>query len=160
MKKLLGIILAGALLFGLTGIAAADNEDSHNVTVNVEAINELAISGGNITLTINSANAGSQPIDATDNTMCDLKWTTNQTSKKITVATDNDSQNFTLKVAAQGVNGGTAASEVILDTSAQNFVTGISETLGICDLSYTASATASQGTGSDEHEVTYTLTDQ
>ena len=69
------------------------------------------------------------------------------------------SQNFTLKVLAQNVTGGTAAPEVTITNTATNFVTGIATTTGGCDLQYTASATAAQGTGSDVHTVTYTLTD-
>lgn len=136
---------------------AADN-DSHSVTVQVVAINELAISGGNLILTINSATAGSDPDDATDSSTCDLVWTTNETSKKITVQTDQAAPTFELKVIAQNVVGGTASAEVTLSTSAEDFVTNVSTTTGSCDLSYTASATAGQGTGSDVHAVLYTVT--
>lgn len=158
MKKLsrVGIILV--LVLGLKGVANASNTDNHTVTVTVSAINEVAIVGGNVTLTINTATAGSEPTNATDNTTADLNWTTNEATKKITVATSLASPTFTLKVLAQNVTGGTAASEVTLSTTATNFVTGISSTTGGCDLSYTASATAAQGTGSDAHTVTYTLT--
>lgn len=142
----------------LAGAAWGADSDSHTVTVQVSAVNELAISGGNLTLTISSANAGSELDDATDNTSCDLAWTTNESSRKITVATDLGSPSFTLKVVAQNVSGGTAASEVTLSTTAADFVTGVSQTTGSCDLAYTASATAAQGTGSDVHTVTYTVT--
>jgi molybdopterin-binding protein len=159
MKKLVvGVAVLGALL-GLIGLAMAGDTDNHTVTVEVQAINEAAISGGNLTLTINTATAGQEPDDAVDNTTCDLAWTTNESSKKITVETDLASQNFTLKVVAQNVTGGTAASEVTLSTTAGDFVTGVATTTGGCDLQYTASATAAQGTGSDVHTVTYTLTD-
>ena len=124
----------------------------------VSTINELSITGGNFTLTISAATAGSNPTDATDNTTTDLNWTTNAASKKITVATSLAAPTFTLKVVAQTVTGGTAAAEVTLSTIAANFVTGIATTTGSCDLSYTAQATAAQGTGSDAHVVTYTLT--
>lgn len=152
------MLLTAALCSGLVGIALASDTDNHLVTVQVNAINEVAIAGGSITLTINSTAAGQEPDDAVDNTTCDLAWTTNESSKKITVATDNGAQNFTLKVLAQNVTGGTAAAEVTLSTTAEDFVTGIATTTGGCDLRYTASATAAQGTGSDVHTVTYTLT--
>ena len=156
MRKV--VLLAVGLALILAGVAIAADSDNHQVTVTVAAINELAISGGPVTLTINSATAGSEPDDATDNTTCDLLWTTNQASKKITVATDLTPQKFTLKVVAQSVTGGSAASEVTLSTTAQSFVTGVATTTGGCDLAYTASATAAQGTGSDGHTVTYTIT--
>jgi len=160
MKRLIAVCLAVVLVLGLGGVAVVANSDSHTVTVQVNAINELAIEGGNFTLTINSATAGSQPDPATDSTTCDVLWTTNEASKKITVATSVASPppNFTLKVVAQNVNGGTAASEVTLSDTAQDFVTAVGTTIGNCDLAYTASATAAQGTGSDIHTVTYTIT--
>ena len=138
--------------------AFAASSANHTVTVNVSAINEVSISGGNVTLTINAAVAGSNPTDATDATTADLLWTTNESSKKITVATNLASPDFTLKVVAASVSGGTAATEVTLSTTAADFVTAVSTTTGSADLSYTASATAAEGTGSDAHTVTYTMT--
>ena len=150
-------MLVASLLFGLTGVVNSQTAN-HTVTATVSAINEVAIVGGNLTLTINTATAGSNPDDATDNTTCDLNWTTNEVGKKITVATNLVSPTFTLAVVAQNVTGGTAAPSVTLSTTATDFVTGIATTTGTSDLSYTASATAAQGTGSDVHTVTYTIT--
>ena len=158
MSRILLVSTAAICCLALAVPAFAANTASHTVTVTVAAINELAISGGNITLTINSATAGSDPDDATDSTTCDLAWTTNEASKKITAETDLAAPTFTLKVTATSVSGGTAASEVTLSTTPADFVTGIATTVGSCDLSYVASATAAQGTGSDVHTVLYTLT--
>lgn len=156
MTKTLFISIIVALCVCVAGVALATSSVNHTVTVTVSAVNEVAIAGGNVTLTINSATAGSDLDDATDSTTCDLLWTTNEASKKMTVATDLAAPDFTLKVVAQNVSGGTAASEVTLGTTAADFVTGL--TAGSCDLAYTASATAAQGTGSDVHTVTYTIT--
>jgi hypothetical protein len=142
----------------LSGYAVAGPTGNHTVTVTVSAINELAITGGNVTLTIHTATAGSEPDDEVDNTTADLDWTTNESSKKITIVTNLASQNFTLKALAQSVTGGTAASEVTVTDTATNFVTGIATTTGGCDIRYTAQATAAQGTGSDVHTITFTLT--
>ncbi|MEW5768088.1 MAG: hypothetical protein AB1797_10790 [bacterium] len=160
MKKLTEVFLLVAVLgLGLARSAMADNIDAHMVTVTVNPINEVAISGGDLTLTINTATAGNNPDPVTNSTTCDLDWTTNEATKKITVATDLLAPTFTLKVVAENVTGvGTAAPEVTLSITATNFVTGISTTIGGCDLKYTASATAAQGTGSDFHTVIYTLT--
>ncbi len=134
--------------------------DNHTVTVTVVAINEVGITGGNLTLTINTATAGSNPDSQTDNTTCDLNWTTNQASKKITVGTSIVTPSFTLTVEAKNVSGGTAAGVITLSgASAQDFVTGVATTLGTADLEYIGSATAAQGSGSDAHTVTYTITD-
>jgi hypothetical protein len=154
-------LLAAFLILGVIGYALAADNDSHTVTVTVSAINELAITGGNVTLTINTATAGSEPSDAVDNTTADLDWTTNVASKKITIVSNlaSGSQDFTLKAVAQNVTGGTAASEVTVNDSAADFVTGISTTTGGCDIQYTGQALIADGTGSDVHTITYTLTD-
>ncbi len=153
------LLLAMLLVLSVIGYAQAADNDSHTVTVTVSPINELAITGASVTLTCNTATAGQEPDDAVDNLTADLDWTTNEASKKVTVATNLGSPTFTLKVVAQNVTGGTAESEITLSTTATNFVTGVAMTTGGCDLQYTASATAAQGTGSDVHTVTYTLTD-
>jgi hypothetical protein len=156
--KAITLLVASALMITLSaGFVCAGSNDNHTVTVQVNAINEIAISGGSKTLTINAAVAGSNPTSVT-NAQCNLAWTTNETSKKITVATNVSSPNFTLKVEGTSVSGGTSAGQVTLTDSAQDFVTGVAETIGNCTLFYTASATAAQGTGSDVHTVTYTIT--
>ena len=155
-KKLLTAV--SIALLGLSGTALAASSASHDVTVTVSAINEVAVSGGNLTLTISTATAGSEPDAATDSTTCDLSWTTNEASKKITVAAGAAISGATLKVTAANVTGGTSAGQITLSSTAQDFVTGISTTTGSCDLSYEASATASQGTSSNTHTITYTIT--
>jgi hypothetical protein len=137
--------------------AAAGQSASHVVTVEVSAINELILTGGNITLTTSTATAGQQPEPAT-NTVCGLAWTANASNAKITVASSLASPMFTLRVLAQDVTGGTAAAEVTLSSVAVDFITGTGTTTGDCVLRYTAWATAPQGTGRDVHTVTYTLT--
>jgi hypothetical protein len=157
MKTYAALLASVVLIFGCFGLASASNTANHTVTVHVDAINEVAITGGDITLTINSATGGSQPDNAT-NTACHLSWTTNETLKKITVQSDQAAPAFTLKVLATAISGGTAAPQVTITNVAQDFVTGVATTIGTCTLSYTASATAAQGTGEDVHVVTYTLT--
>jgi hypothetical protein len=156
MKAISLLAASAVLIMSGAGFVLAGNSDNHQVTVQVNTINELAITGGSKTLTISSATAGSDPNNAT-NTQCNLAWTTNVTGKKITVATDLSSQNFTLKVEATSISGGTPAGQVTVTDTPADFVTGVAETTGNCTLSYTALATAAQGTGSDVHTVTYTL---
>jgi hypothetical protein len=159
MKKLLGFAAMAVLVLCCTGVVFATNTDNHTVTVTVDAINEIAVTGGDITLTINTATAGSDPDAQTDNT-CGLLWTTNEPGKKITAASDEAAPNFTLKVLAQAVTGGTASAEATLsNTTARDVVEGVATTTGGCTLRYTASATAAQGTGTVNHTVTYTVTD-
>jgi hypothetical protein len=160
MRKYFNISTALVFLLGWYGIGRGQSSANQTVTVQVAAINEIAVTGGNITLTINTATAGSEPDAASDNSSCDLLWTTTEASKKITVATDQASPTFDLMVKPKFVTGGTGVSgEVTLTTSAQDFVTDVATTTGSCDLQYNAVATASDGTGSEVHTVTYTLTD-
>ncbi len=158
LHLLLSLLVAGSLALA-PGVVLAAASASHTVTVQVNAINELATSGGNITLTISTADPGVEPTAAIDVTTCGLVWTTNETSKKITVETDLGAPQFTLVAAAQAVVGGTAAPLVYLSTTAQDYVIGVSETVGSCNLGYGAIATTAQGTGTDVHTIIYTLID-
>ena len=147
----------GLLAVALPGAAFASDTAGHTVTVTVSAINEVSISGGNVALAINSGST-SGPASVSDGATADLLWSTNESDKKITVATDLATIDFPLTVQAQNVSGGTAAGVVTLSTTAQDLVTGISLTDGSADLLYSASADASAGTGSNAHTVTYTIT--
>ena len=60
-RKWMGELLLCIMAFGLIGLAYASDTDQHQVTVQVNAINEVAVQGGDITLTINSATAGQDP---------------------------------------------------------------------------------------------------
>jgi hypothetical protein len=155
--KATSVRLAAVLLMALASVAWAADNDNHQVTVTVDDINELAVTGGDITLTISAATAGQNPNQATDAT-CGLLWTVNTTNKKITVATNQSSFAHTLRVQATSVSGGTSAGEVTISDTAQDLVTGVATTLGNCTLSYRATATAAQGTQSVAHTITYTIT--
>ncbi len=150
-------VLTLAMCAVLASAASAAQSASHTVTVQVNAISELTLTGGDMTLTLNTATAGGQP-DSVVSAPCALAWTANQANARITVETSLASPTFTLKVVAQGLTGGAAAPEVTLSNTAADFITGAGNTTGACSLRYTAYATAAQGTGSDVHTVTYTLT--
>ncbi len=154
-KRTLPFVLLASIV---GGSAFAADQASHQVTVIVEAINELAISGGDIVLTIASAVQGQDP-DPVSNSDASLNWTTNESDKKIVVETDLAAPLFDLSVEASNISGGTAAGSVAISTTAQDFVTGISLTSGDCSLLYTAEAEAADGTGTDVHNITYTLID-
>jgi len=124
MKSSVKILVPATLLvLSIFGYALAADKDSPIVTVTVSAANELAMTGGNVTLTINTATSGSDPSDAVDNTSTDLSWTTNQANEKTSAASNLASPNFSLRVLALNITGGTAASEVTLSTTAADFAT-------------------------------------
>ncbi len=156
------LFLALAVLALFAGSAFAGDSDTQSVTVTVNAINEMDVAGGSVTLTIDAAVAGSNPTDPADNSSTHLDWTSNETGKKITVASDKDSPLYTLKVVGSVTEGdGSASAQRTLDVAngAMDFITGVDTETGAATLTYSASATAAAGVGSDVHTVTYTIAD-
>jgi hypothetical protein len=129
---------------------------------------DISVLNGDASLTISTATAGMEP-DAEIDESCQLQWTTliSDPTKKITAQTNVVSPNFTLKVQAVSVSAGdgTSAGQITLSTSGQDVVVSIPADIapgdpGTCTLRYTASANASDGTGSDVHTIIYTILDQ
>jgi hypothetical protein len=129
---------------------------------------DVAVLNGDANLTISFATAGQQPASTT-NEACQLQWTTlpADATKKITVQSSLATPSFTLTVSAVNVSAGdgTAAGIVTLGTTAADLVVSIPAGVliadpGTCTLHYAASATAANGTGSDNHTITFTIVDQ
>jgi hypothetical protein len=149
------LILGIWLILSSVGMATSGGKGSSRRPIT--AVNNVAVTGGNITLTVSTAVPGSEPSDANDATT-GLTWDTDEGSKKITVASSLISPAFTLKVVATGLTDGTSNGQLTLTNSSQDIISGIPITVsGSSTLSYTASATAAQGTGSDVHTITYTI---
>ncbi len=163
MKKSIIVLITIGLILLISGIVMAANTDNHQVTITVVAVNELAITGGNITLTINSATAGSGLNNATDNT-CALDWTTNSSAnKKVTGQLDTDYSAgiaLAVNVTVAGGNGASAGQQTLISASAVDVVTGMhNEFVSANTLGYTASAPTASPT-SETKTVTYTILDQ
>lgn len=156
-RPLFAVFVAAVFVTVLAGLLWATSA-SHTVTIQVLGISEVAIIGSNI-LQVSQATGGrgSEPTIMVDEE-CALVWTTNITNMKITVATNLASPTYVLKALAVNVSGGTAAGEVVLSTTATDFVIDISQSIGGCNIRYTASATSAQSEGFDEHTITYTIT--
>lgn len=150
------------LLFGF--IILFVNEAFVFAAANVE------ITGGNVGLTISTASAGEEPDPSTDDITGLLYYATAAVSYKITVKTDLVSPQFTLKVLAKNIqtggsgSGGSAQTQVTINTTDQELIRDILKgklsAPHSCDLEYNASASVSQGTGSDVHTITYTIIEQ
>jgi len=135
-------LLAAAAIFS----TAEAQSDQQTVTFEVQAINEIAVSGDPGPLVIGTAVAGSQPTSVSDNTTT-YSITTNETGKSIQAALDAPMPTgVTLTIQLAPPTGGTSAGPVALTTTAQPVVTGISQVaesgLGI---TYTLSATLAAG---------------
>ena len=143
---------AGAQVFG-TG--------SHTVTVQVSIITTVRVTGGSVNLNISSANvvAGQNQMSVTDQSTSIL-WGTNSSLRKISVSTSLAAPMYTLKLLALNPTQGTAAPQVTLGASAQDFLLNIGRSTGSCTLQYTGVALASQGTGNDVHVITITVVSQ
>jgi hypothetical protein len=129
---------------------------------------DVAILNGDISLNITTAAAGQQPPAVTDETG-QLEWTTLVADpvKKIIAQTNLASPSYVLSVRAVNISSGdgTGAGAIVLSTSPADLVVDIPSGIqpvdpGICTLRYTASATATGGAGTDNHSVTFTITDQ
>ena len=175
--KLKKEVLITTFFLFLNVILTSPTSSSQNLNMAINAINEISIIGGNITLTINSAPPGEEPDSAIDNTSCNLIWRVNKDNKKITVKADISST-YTLKVEAQDLNyGGTSEGIITLTTQEQDFITSISKTTGTfhpghpqeqdfrtskttgtCQLEYTLEILTSDEVGLDSHVITYTIT--
>lgn len=133
-------------------------------------IGQILVNGGNVTLSITTGTAVSEPAPVVDATTTTIDHDGRKRVTKITVSTVCPSQKFTLKVLATGDSaGGIAAPEVTLvdGMPAMDFVTDIprgKKGNGTVTVQYTASATYADGNsvdlGDDVHTVTYTLLNQ
>jgi hypothetical protein len=152
--------LVACLLVLACGLTFAANTAQQTVTFEVQAIDEMSVSGNPGALTVSTATAGSEPDDATDNSTT-YAVTTNGTNKKITGAINSAMPaNTTLQVNLTAPTGGSSAGAVTLTTTAADLVTGITQQAesGLT-VTYTLSATVSAGVvASDTRTVTLTLT--
>jgi hypothetical protein len=151
------ILATVALLAGAT--TASAQTATQNVTIQVNAISLIAVTGGSPSLTISTATAGSNPTDAT----ASVSWavTTNQSNQKVTASINSAMPaNVTLSAELDAPAGGTSAGAQSLSTTAVDMVTGISTLASAgLGLTYTLSATPAAGVvASTTRTVTYTIT--
>lgn len=158
MRKLTAIF-AAALILGAGGMAMAAETANQTVTYEVEAINELSVSGNPGALTVNAAVAGEAPTAVSDATSS-YAITTNETARKITGAIDTampDGVTLTANLAAPA--GGSSTGATTLTTSAVDLVTGISTLNETAKgITYGLSATSAAGVvASATKTVTFTI---
>ena len=142
-------LLAGAAAF------AADNA-TQDVDITVQAVNEITV-GPTVTLTINSATAGSNPSGTASST-----WniTTNSvSSKKITAQLAAAlSSGLTLSANLQAPSTGTSSGVTTLSTTASDVVTSIEAVAATgLTINYAATATVAVAPNTYSADVTYTI---
>lgn len=148
---------ATALLLTAFATEGAAQTATATATYEVQAINEVSVSGNPAALIISTA---AQMTGVTDNT---TTWsvTTNQTGAKITGEIDTDMPTgVTLKANLTAPSVGTSAGAVTLSAVAADLVTGMTEVQGTAlGLAYSLSATTAAGVvPSATKTVTYTIT--
>jgi hypothetical protein len=153
-------LVTAAIASGLFGGSSlrADTTASHTVTVRIAPVSAVAVTGGDLSLTLSQASPGNGEATASDATACDLHWVTNQADQKITVASDLVSPRFTLRVEAVNASGGRGTGQVTLGPTSRDFVVDVERGKGRCDLSYTATTDDLTAGGSNVYTVIYTIT--
>jgi len=162
MKKLMLLVLAGLALFVAVSAYAANN-DTQTVTFEVQAINEITVSGDPAALIINAATAGAEPDAVTDATTT-YAITNNVLNKKITGDLDSAMPaNVTLTIALVACDTAVSAGTVDLtDGNAHDLVTSIDLVADAAGntITYTLDATVAAGVlASDTRTVTLTIAD-
>ena len=123
---------------------------------------QVSIVGVGPNLVISTAAPGQEPAAVTDET-CGLRYSkgAGEPTMKVTVRTNRAGPLFGLEVEAFNAQNGSPTGMVSLTTTAQDLITDVTAVSNqSCDLRYRAVATTSDGTGSESHTVTYTITDQ
>ncbi len=154
-------LIVFALAFGCLANGQTYGSASHQATVQVSQVTLIQVSSGSVNLNISGANAvaGQNTMTANDQSTS-LLWGTNVSQRKITAQTNLASSIFALKLLALSPTQGTAAPEITLNSTPWDLVLNIGKSSGSCQLQYTAVALASQGTGSDAHTISLTITVQ
>ena len=158
MKTKWIIIPISAVIFlNLNKISFAANFASHTVTVKVQLVDEISMTQNNIMVPVNTPNH--QSMTSMENEGSNLSWISNETDKKITVCTDQETADVNLKAAAKYVSGGQASSESVIGTEASDLITGTDTLAGHCNLQYSAIDPSVEDNEIDARKVTLTFTD-
>ncbi|MDB6073434.1 MAG: hypothetical protein JWO89_1074 [Verrucomicrobiaceae bacterium] len=163
MKTPTKILAAAILASGLLGFSSkvfAGATATQTVTYEVQAINELSVSGATASLTVNAATAGSAPT-AVSNSTTTYAITTNEENRKITGALNTVMPDgVTLSVTLGAPTGASSTGKQTLTDEPADLVTGIS-TLNESgkSIQYELAATSAAGVvASASKTVTLTIT--
>ena len=161
MAEKIWVTVALVLLTLSSAVAQQQANTSQILTLQVVETNRIDISQKSLTLVINQASLESGgPVEAVNEDGM-LVWITNGENKKVTVASNNPSPRFLVKMRAIGISGGsgTAAADAILnDNTTKDLITGISRSFGSSKVHLGASAKVSDGVGTETYTITYTIT--
>jgi hypothetical protein len=152
------------LLLVLSGLSMAATTSPQSVTFQVQAVNEITVSGNPAALIVNTATAGSNPDSVTDSSTT-YNITTNEAAKKITgqiTTGGNMPANVTLEVSLVAPTGGSSSGYVTLTSAAASDLVTAVNSLAESGKTITYRLSATVGAGavpSDTRVVTLTLSD-
>lgn len=157
----MGLVVLCVGLAAVGEVAAQSGEDSHDVDVSVQGVSYLSATPGQVSIDGQQYEFtnGYQTILLTDES-AQLTWRTNSSSQKITAALDRELPRFSLRAEARGHTSGQPAGEVTLSTGPVDFMLDVGRSGGHSDIIYTAVADMTEGHGTEQVTVIYTLTDQ
>jgi hypothetical protein len=160
IREMLGALVL-VLLTLSTAVAQEQANTSQILTLQVVETNRIDISQKSLTLVINQASLESgSPVEAVNEDGM-LVWLTNGENKKVTVASNNPSPRFLVKMRALDITGGSgsaAADAILNDNTTKDLITGISKSFGRSKVHMAASATVGNGVGTETYTITYTIT--
>ena len=159
IKRIIIVSLTLFLCFSLKNTSLAVDTASHTLTIKVVSFSEISGNGDNVTLAADSSSPFGESEAIQRCKGGNLLWKSNQSDKKITVMTDIDSPNISLKAAAKNVRGAKGNHEVSVNHTASDFVTGMDAMSGHCDLEFSVNMRSVSEIGIDNTYVTFTLTD-
>ncbi len=123
------------------------NSDTAIISIEVQPINEISITGSSVSLIISSATPGSQPSPVTDIASYDISTNCGTNAKRIIASIDSDMPSgTTLEIQLDAPSGASSQGFVVLSSTSSNVVTGIDSSAG-SNLNITArfSATVEAG---------------
>jgi hypothetical protein len=142
-------------------VAQVYGSGNHTVTVQVSVITKLSVTAAAVNLNVTSANAvAGQNAMTVSNQSSQILWGVNSSLRKITARSNLAAPTFQVQLVAVNPTRGTAAAQQILSTTAKDLLLNIGRSLGSATLGYSATVLASQGTGTDAHTITFTITAQ
>lgn len=148
----------GAALLAASAGGAAGQTATQLVRIQVNAVNQIGVSGAPEPLVINNATAGQGPASVTAS---GGRWavTTNEENQKVTASLDQPlPDGISLQVTLQPPAGATASGEVVLGTAASDVVTGMNRlAASALSITYRLTATATATTTTTTRTVTFTI---
>lgn len=162
-RKTFAVIFVVAALLCMSAAAYAADSATQTVTFEVQAINEISVSGNPGPLVVNAATAGGALVAATDSSTT-YSVTTNDTGKKITAGIDAAMPTGTTLAVELASSEATSAGEADISAATAGAEVDVVTGLSTCTdsgqtITYTFSATAAAGVVSGSKTVTFTIVD-